>query len=248
MIIESRSNPIIKAARALASAKERRQTGLHLIEGEKLVCDAMASHAAITDVFIIDGMTFPTPPDARTHTVSQSVLESICQASTPQGVAAVVKTPELAPPAAYPAGFLVLLDGVQDPGNVGAILRSADVFGACGVLVSPDCADPFAPKTLRAAMGSTYHLPIWQAALPVELDRLRQQGYQVLCGHLQGSETLPPLDHKQRALVIGSEGRGVTEAVCARCTPYRLPMRGKAESLNAAVAAGILMYVLTSDF
>lgn len=245
MIIESRSNPIVKSTRALLAAKERRQAGLHLIEGEKLVRDAIVSGAPLTDLFLLDGQTLPAPDGVRVHTVTQSVLESICDAKTPQGVVAIVKTPGSALPARFPEGLIVLLDGVQDPGNVGAIIRSADAFGACGVLLSPACADPYAPKTLRAAMGSTYHLPVWQAELSGALNRLEEQGYQLLCGHLHGSPKLPALS-KKLALVIGSEGSGVSETVAARCIRYRLPMPGRAESLNASVAAGILIYLASN--
>ncbi len=246
MILESRNNPVVKSARALAGVKARRETGMHLIEGDKLVCDAIGSGAAVTDLFIEEGFAFAPPEGARVHRVSRGVLESICDAKTPQRVAAVVRTPDTAMPEAFPAGLIVLLDGVQDPGNVGSIIRSADAFGACGVLLSKACADPFAPKTLRAAMGSTYHLPLWHCEPPEEaLDRLREEGFTAVCGHLRGSETLPPLPSRL-ALVIGSEGGGVSDAVASRCTRYRLPMRGKAESLNAGVAAGVLLYIVSS--
>ena len=244
MMIESRNNPIIKATRALLQSGARREAGTHLIEGEKLVAEAVASGARILDLFLREGQAFQTLEGARVHSVTQSVLESICDAKTPQGVAAVVQTPDLTPPTQFPEGLLVLLDSVQDPGNVGAIIRSSDAFGACGVLLGAGCADPFAPKTLRAAMGSTYHVPIWQGALPPLLDGLHAQGYLTLCGHLRGAETLPPLGSRV-ALVIGSEGQGVSNDVAARCTLYRLPMPGRAESLNASVAAGVLLYAVS---
>ena len=155
------------------------------------------------------------------------------------------RRPALTPPQTYPNGLVVVLDGVQDPGNVGAILRSADAFGATGLLLSPACADAYAPKTLRAAMGSTYHLPVWQGELLPELSSMRLQGFTALCGDLNGSETLPPLASSV-ALVIGSEGSGVSAEVIAVCEGYRLPMRGRAESLNASVAAGVLLYVVSA--
>ncbi|HWQ58192.1 MAG TPA: RNA methyltransferase, partial [Clostridia bacterium] len=103
------------------------------------------------------------------------------------------------------------------------------------------CADPFAPKPLRAAMGSVYHLPIWQKALPGELARMKEQGFALICGHLKGSGELPE-PGERCALVIGSEGQGVSDEVAALCQKYRLSMYGFAESLNASVAAGILIY------
>ena len=244
MIIESRSNERVKEARKLLLRKERKESGLHLIESEKLVAEAVASGARIAACFVEDGFAFSPPESAIVYVVSRAVLESLCESQTPQGVVAVVETPQLTPPERYPKGLLVVLDGVQDPGNVGAILRSADAFGANGVLLSPACADPYAPKTLRAAMGSTYHLPVWQGDLVAELSRMKQQGFFALCGDLRGSETLPKLASNV-ALVIGSEGSGVRAEVAALCEGFRLTMRGRAESLNAAVAAGVLLYVVS---
>ena len=244
MIIESRANERVKEARKLLLRKERKESGLHLIEGEKLVREAVASGARVNSIFIEDGFPFPAQEVADSHIVTRSVLESLCESRTPQGVVAVVETPPLTPPETYPSGLIVALDGVQDPGNVGAILRSADAFGAAGVLLSPACADPYAPKTLRAAMGSTYHMPVWQGELPAELATLKQAGFTALCGDLAGSESLPALASSV-ALVIGSEGAGVSAEVASLCARYRLPMRGRAESLNAAVAAGVLLYVVT---
>ncbi len=244
MIIESRANERVREARKLLLRKERKESGLHLIEGDKLVREAVRSGARVQTLFLEDGFTFDAPVDMPAFRVTRSVLESLCESQTPQGVVAIVETPDLTPPRTYPEGLLLVLDGVQDPGNVGAILRSADAFGAHGALLSPACADPFAPKTLRAAMGSTYHLPIWQAELAAELDVLKRQGFLALCGDLAGTETLPQLPQSV-ALVIGSEGSGVSPCVAAACERYRLPMRGRAESLNASVAAGVLLYVVS---
>lgn len=237
---------MIKRVRALTSSKARHEQGLHLLENEKLVRDAIDSGAPICDVFVEEGLScenLPIPENAHVYTVTRSVLESITESRTPQGWAATVLTPDTTPPAQYPEGLIVVLDGVQDPGNVGAILRSADAFGAVGMLLSQTCADPFSPKSIRAAMGSTYHLPVWQADAATELTRLRGSGYTALCGHLRGIEELPPLSSRT-VLVIGSEGSGVSEAVSQQCTLYRLPMFGRTESLNAAVAAGVLLYVV----
>ena len=244
MIIESRANERVKEARKLLLRKERKASGLHLIEGDKLVREAVSSGAAIVSCFLEEGFAFTPPENATVHTVSRAVLESLCESQTPQGVVAVIETPALTPPEQYPAGLVVVLDGVQDPGNVGAILRSADAFGAAGLLLSPACADPYAPKTLRAAMGSTYHLPVWQGELLPELAQMLQQGFTAVCGDLRGSETLPALSASV-ALVIGSEGNGVSDAVAETCERFRLTMCGRAESLNASVAAGVLLYVVS---
>ncbi|NLI54773.1 MAG: RNA methyltransferase [Clostridiales bacterium] len=243
-MIESRANERVKEARKLLLRKERKASGLHLIESDKLVREAIASGARVVSCFVEQGHAFPPPDGAPVYTVTRAVLESLCESQTPQGVVAVVQTPPSEPPERYPAGLVVVLDGVQDPGNVGAILRSADAFGAVGALLSPACADPYAPKTLRAAMGSTYHLPVWQGELPPQLAAMKLQGFTAICGDLRGSATLPALAASV-ALVIGSEGSGVSDETAALCERFRLPMRGHAESLNASVAAGVLLYVVS---
>lgn len=244
--IESRSNPLIREMRTLGTPKGRRTLGRHLVEGERLVGDALRSGAPVEMLFYVE--SFPidrlsVPASVRRFVVSESVLEAITDSRTPQGVAASVITPDTAVPARFPEALGVVLDGVQDPGNVGTIIRSADAFGAGFVLLSAACADPFSPKAVRAAMGSTYHLPIFAGDVPSALDTLVSDGFLPLCGHLNGSETLPALPEKT-VLVIGNEGNGVSDAVARRCTLYRLPMFGRAESLNASVAAGILLYAL----
>jgi TrmH family RNA methyltransferase len=156
---------------------------------------------------------------------------------------ALVRTPSCACPDAYPEGLVVVLDRLQDPGNLGTIVRTADALGAAGVLIGAGCADPFSPKALRAAMGSTYHLPMWIGSLETELTRLRTQGFTCICGHLGGEETLPRIT-KRTALVIGNEGQGVSDRTAQMCIRYRMPMRGRAESLNAAVFAALMMQTL----
>lgn len=241
MIITSRSNERVKAARALQDAKARRETGLHLIEGDKLVRDAFASGARITTVFAREGAA--AFDGVETVFVSESVMDALSTAKTPQDLCAVAETPDVRCPAAYPEGLVIVLDRLQDPGNLGTIVRTADALGAAGVLISPDSADPFSPKALRAGMGSTYHLPIYIGSLRDELPRLREQGFVCICGHLKGSETLPAIE-RRTALVVGNEGQGVSDETAAQCVPYRMPMRGRAESLNAAVFAALMMQTI----
>lgn len=247
MLITSRNNETIKRVRALTSRKARLEQGVHLIEGEKTLREAISSGVSIVDGFVEEGNThwerLLLDCGANVYQVTRSVMESITDAKTPQGVCAAVRTPSLSVPDVYPAGLIVALECVQDPGNVGTIIRTADAMGAVGVLLSEGCADPYAPKTMRSAMGSTYHLPIWQGEIETELQCLHNDGFVCICGHLQGESVLPhPKD--RCVVVIGNEGNGVGEQTAALCWKYRLPMYGRAESLNASVAAGILVYEL----
>ena len=241
MIITSRTNESIKAVRALQQHKEREKTGLHLIEGDKLVRDAAFSGADLVTVYATEGAE--VPDSVPVVYVSESVMESISSQKTPQHLLAVVRTPDTGCPAVYPEGLIVALDRLQDPGNLGTILRTADALGARGILLSEDSVDPFSPKALRAAMGSTYHLPVWVGSLPEQLKICQEQGFVCICGHLKGGSEMP--EHgKKCVLVVGNEGNGVSDEVAELCALYRLPMQGKAESLNAAVFAALLMQKL----
>ena len=238
--ITSRTNPRIQRARSLRESKYRRETGCHFIEGDKLVREAMTSGAALETVFVREGYAGEIDFPCDTLLVSDSVMDALSTAGTPQSLCAVARTPALPLPQAF-EGTVLLLEDVQDPGNVGTLIRTADALGAGAVILSPQCADPFSPKTLRASMGSVYHLPVYTSHIPTALRALAAQGYTCLCGHLKGSEVLPPKTGRM-ALLVGNEGNGVTDASAALCYPYRLPMPGRAESLNAAVFGAIMLY------
>ena len=219
MLIQSTRNPTVKLVRSLLTKKGRRETGLHLIEGERLVAEAVSSGAEIDSLFVEEGREPVYCPNGSVYQVTRHVLESMTDTDNPQSVCAAVKTPDIKLLDEYPEGLIVALDCVQDPGNMGTIIRTADAMGAAGLLLSSGCADPFGPKVLRSTMGSIYHLPIWQGELAAELVKLKSEDFRLIC-----------------------EGNGVSDAVAALGDKYRLPMFGRAESLNASVAAGIMMY------
>ncbi|HMM30167.1 MAG TPA: RNA methyltransferase [Clostridia bacterium] len=248
MVIESTRNENVKRARALAQKKGRDEQGLHFIEGEKLVREAVVSGAQFAEAFIEEGHELMSAvlsgSGATVYTVKRAVMESLTNTETPQWVCATVKTPDVPLPEYYPEGLIVVLDRVQDPGNLGTILRTADAMGARGLLLGEGCADPYAPKPLRASMGSIYHVPVWNGPLEKELSRLKEQGFTLVCGHLKGQNTMPKVGSRC-ALVIGNESNGVSDSVAQMCETYRLPMYGRAESLNASIAAGILIYELS---
>lgn len=245
MLITSTKNETVRLLRSLKDRAARRETGLHLIEGERLVFDALTSGAQAVHILVEDGAeqleTRLGAMGLGFIRVSRSVLEAVSDTKTPQGIAAAVKTPPLLPPESLPAGVIVALDRLQDPGNLGTIIRTADAMGAGAILLGEGTTDPFSPKALRSAMGSTYHIPIFEGKLENELPRLKAEGRTLLCGHLAGSEALPELG-AGCVVVIGNEGSGVSDAVASLCTLYRLPMFGRAESLNASVAASIIIY------
>jgi TrmH family RNA methyltransferase len=245
MLIESTRNDRVRDARALSGKKGRLEQGLYLIEGEKLVREAVMSKAKLSEAFIEEGhediQLELEKAGAHVFMVTRTVMENLTTTDTPQFVCASVKVPGTAVPEIYPEGLIVVLDAVQDPGNLGTIIRTSDAMGAKGVLLGSGCADPFAPKPVRAAMGSVFHIPVWQGEAEKELDKLKRQGFTPVCGHLKGEERLPAVGGKC-AVVIGNESSGVSCAAADKCFKYRLSMYGKAESLNASVAAGIMLY------
>ena len=243
--IPSRTNPRVQRARSLRESKYRRETGCHFIEGDKLVREALTSGAALETVFVREGYPGERDFPCEMIEVTDGVMDALATAGTPQSLCAVARTPVAALPQTF-RGTVLLLEDVQDPGNVGTLIRTADALGAGAVILSPRCADPFSPKTLRASMGSVYHLPVYVADIPAAIRTLNAQGYTCLCGHLKGSEVLPPKTDRM-ALLVGNEGNGVTDASAALCYCYRLPMPGKAESLNAAIFGSILLYELTKQ-
>lgn len=246
--ITSLKNPKVILWRSLKERKGRRETGCFLAEGRKMVEEALHS-AFPVEALLVDekrAAEFSLPPHIPVYALPENVLAAVCDTKTPQGIAAVVRISL----GAQLGCRLVALDAVQDPGNVGTIIRTADAAGLDGVLLSDQCADVFSPKTLRATMGSIFRMPIQVTDdLPAALLRLREAGCSVISSQLDGEPFYQRSPVGERfCLIIGNEGNGISDAVKATATHrVKLPMRGGAESLNAAIAAGIMMYDLMKD-
>ena len=245
-LLSSLKNPKVLSWKTLKDKKGRDSQNAFLVEGVRMVQEALSSAFEVQALLLREDYQpeYRFPAEIPAYVLPAHVFQSVCDTKTPQGIAAVLtrQTREADGPR------LLALDGVQDPGNVGTIIRTADAAGFTGVLFSPECADLFSPKVLRATMGSVFRLGFsFPASLPDALEQLKKDGYSVLSSQLDGS---PFYDRKDVSssfvLVIGNEGNGVSDAVKAAATHHLcLPMRGGAESLNAAVAAGIMMYDLT---
>lgn len=244
--ITSRKNPLLEHMRRLDSAAFRRQQGEFLCDSPKLVEEALRHGARVLAVAVSDGVEPPEGLDAsvRCAAVPPDVMASISPMRTPQGMLAVCRLPDTALPEMLPGSRYVVLDGVQDPGNVGTVLRTADAFGCTGALLLPGCADPYGPKTLRAAMGAVFRLPLYTVGLEALPDLLADAGLP-LYGTALRHDTVDvrQRDLRRCALVIGSEGRGVSAEVLALCREtLRIPMSSHCESLNAAAAAAVLLW------
>ncbi len=243
--ISSLKNPRVAAWRSLQDRKGRREQDAFLVEGARMVREALASDFEVRALLVREGFdpSFPLPAGVPAWSLPDHVFASVSDTRTPQGIAAVLSR-RVRP---LSGSRFVALDTVQDPGNVGTIIRTADAAGLDGVILSPDCADLFSPKVLRSTMGSVFRMTFaFPPDLPSFLRSFRGRGFSVLSSQLDGD---PFYDRREVAprwiLVIGNEGNGVSGPVMAEAT-HRLclPMRGGAESLNAAIAAGIMMYDL----
>lgn len=245
--ITSRQNPLIARLRKLGTDKKtRRAEGAFLCEGTKLVEEALKWGAQVETLVVAEGTQPPSqlPEGVRLVEVPADVLKSASTVDTPQGMLAVCHTPDLTPPETLTPGRYLVLDGVQDPGNVGTVWRTADAFGAEGLILLPGCAEPFAPKTVRATMGACFRLPVWELTLEELTGLLDRAGLSLYATALrEDTADLRQADLERAAVVIGSEGRGVSSQVLAACqATLKIPMRERCESLNAAVAAAIVLW------
>lgn len=250
--ITSTQNSIIKETKKLLKNKYRIQTGKYMIEGEHLVEEAINEGQVLSYVFMTD--KFIESKDlskieefsSELYLVSESVIKSISTLPTPQGIVAVLDQQKMELPEALEKPLL-LLDNVQDPGNVGTMIRTADAAGYGGVVLGQGCADIYNNKVQRSLQGSHFHLPIIQEDLATFIPILKEKGIAVYGTALDERA----VDYRQLsvesnfAVILGNEGQGVSDNLLnlADATIY-IPMPGNAESLNVAVAAGIIMFQL----
>lgn len=251
--LTSVANPKVKMWSELLTKRGRDKQGKFLLEGVRLVHEALrAAYPIETMLYDADKGLAPELADAAaaasvpTVSVSAAVLAKCSDTETPQGVIAVAG--KLQPPIADvlhdPRGLVVVVDGVQDPGNLGTIIRSADAVAASAVLLGAGTVDLYNPKTIRATMGSLFHLTIVHGDLAPWLTAAAERGAQVVGTSLAAHDSCYELDLTRPSwLVFGSEGAGVSPAVEALVTRrVVIPMPGRAESLNVAMAATVLLF------
>lgn len=239
MVIVSRQNPLVREFASLKEKKGRRERGVFLVEGVKMVREAVAAGMDVKRLAVREGYageTYSLP----VVTFGESAFAAVCDEKSPQGIAAEVKIPDgkICPP----QGRCLLLDGLQDPSNVGAIVRTAVAAGYADIYLI-GCADPFSPKSVRASMSGVFFAHLMQGTREEVFAAL--DGVPVLAADMDGEDVFGYCAPQKFCLAVGSEGNGLSAPTRSRAdATVRIPMDVRCESLNAAVSAGILMYAL----
>ncbi|MCD4748160.1 MAG: RNA methyltransferase [Thermoanaerobaculales bacterium] len=229
-----------------------RAEGEVIIDGRRLLEDLIRWDVRILELYLAAGLS-ESPEVAPWITAAEQVFEmdaevlaGVAPTRTPQGVLAVVEAPQWP---VWPAseGVGLYLEGVQDPGNVGAIVRSAAGLGAAAVLLAPGCADPWGPAAVRGSAGTVFRIPVeWNVPLSRAVDRLRRHGGEVWATGNEGQSLSEWSPSSPMLLMLGAEGRGLSpEASVVADHTVSIPLRREVESLNVAVAAGILLSTLS---
>ncbi|SHG47754.1 RNA methyltransferase, TrmH family [Thermosyntropha lipolytica DSM 11003] len=250
-VITSRENPRIKQAAGLKNKKNRSREGLFLIEGRKMIAEALDfSPPILQSIFIVDKLApeyeawAEKYPHLEWYVINEKLMQHICDTETPQGIAATAVLPAFTVEDLMAEDrLLILLDGVADPGNVGTIIRTAWAFEAGGVLLTKGSADPFSPKVVRSSMGGILHLPVVCGVEEEDLYKLKARGYIFMGTDARGDISYTDVDYKGRkVIVIGSEAHGISLTVKNLCRAFfTIPINPKADSLNAAIACAIIL-------
>ena len=247
-IISSTKNEKIKELAKLQTAKGRKKAGMYLLEGEHLVEEAIKEKALIELIVVSsnrmeDYQYLLEQTEVNVLVVSQEVFQKLSMTETTQGILAAVKIENQAEPPC--SGRIIVLDAVQDPGNLGTIVRTADAAGFDAVVLGTGTVDLYNDKVIRSMQGSHFHIPVFQADLREYLPVLKKQRVEVAVTALhRDSKDYSILQGKSDvAIVVGNEGQGVSSEVIELADAVvTIPMFGKAESLNVAIASALLMY------
>ncbi|MCX5520729.1 RNA methyltransferase [Kaistia defluvii] len=259
--ITSLTNPTIKDIRGLALPKNRKESGLFVTEGMKLVADAVEEDWPIK-ILVYGAKVADHPVVKRVATtaharggdvleVSEAVLSKITRRDNPQMVVGVFEQ-KLTPKSEIqpgPAGVWVALEGIKDPGNLGTIIRTADAVGAEGVILVGDTVDPFGVEAVRATMGSIFHMKLARMSVD-EFKAWRKSWPGIVVGtHLSGKSDYRTIDYDRPVMLfMGNEQSGLPDDLAATCDHLvKIPQAGRADSLNLAIATGVMLYEIRRD-
>ena len=244
-IITSKANSVVKNAKKLHQKKYRKSS--YLIEGWHLFEEAVQAGATIEKIFALSEYGEKLTDYPQTVFVAEEILLDLADSQTPQGIVAIVQKEEEQLPD-FTSGKYLFLEDVQDPGNVGTMIRTADAAGFSGVIVSSKSADIYSLKTLRSMQGSHFHVPIYRMAVETFIEEAKKGNLPILATTLsQNSKDYRELAQLEDfTLVMGNEGQGISQFMTNQADQLvHITMKGQAESLNVAVAAGILMFYLS---
>ena len=252
-IISSKENEHIKYIKKLKEKKFRDETNEFLIEGIKLVKEAILEKQDIKQIVICDdceksiNITKEEMYNIAKYNciyVTKKVFETLADVKSPQGILAVVKKKIENEKINFKEDIIVVLDDIQDPGNLGTILRTVDSIGLTQIVVSKNTADVFNPKVVRSTMGAIFRVNIIKSDnLKNTLQEIKKQGFEIVVSHLNTKNNIYNLNYKNKVIVIGNEANGVKQEIVEIADKkIKIPMLGKTESLNASVATGIILY------
>lgn len=252
-IISSKDNEIIKNIRKLKEKKYRDIEGNYLIEGIKLVKEAITENADIKQIVIceeclnsgeLDKDTLYEIAKFNIIYVTKKVFDILTDVKTPQGIIAVIGKKNVSELVDYAQDIIIALDDIQDPGNLGTILRTVDSANLNQIILSKGSADPYNPKVVRSTMGAIFRVNIIEADnLKEKLLEAQENDFKIMVTSLNTKNSIYDVDVNKKVIVIGNEANGVSEQIQEIADEkVKIPMLGKTESLNASVAAGIMIY------
>ncbi|WRP05507.1 RNA methyltransferase [Rossellomorea aquimaris] len=244
--IQSSKNPVVKQWKKLLTKKERDLTRTYIVEGFHLVEEALKQEDTVLELIVVEGTDLPqkwTVDSVSMTMVAEEVGKALSDTETSQGVFAVCKQKEDEHDIDEAATF-ILLDGLQDPGNIGTIIRTADAAGIDMVVLGKGTVDPYNPKVLRSAQGGHFHIPIIRRDLNETISKLKERDIPVYGTALEnGVEYTTVKPQSSYALIVGNEGNGMSKDLLTETDQnLYIPIYGKSESLNVAIAAGVLLY------
>ena len=252
-VISSKDNELIKHIKKLKDKKHRDESNEYIIEGVKLIEEAVKEKARIKKIIVCEDTT--RTYEIPTHImyeiakyecvyVTNKVFASITQVTNPQGIMAIIEKGDTNVQIDYTQDIIVALDDVQDPGNLGTILRTVDSIGLNQIIVSKGTADAFNSKVVRSTMGAIFRVKIIEVEnLPQSIKEMRKHHFKLMVTSLQTENSIYDIKFNKKIIVIGNEANGVSKEIQEMADEKaKIPMLGKTESLNASVAAGVVMY------
>ncbi len=252
-IISSKDNELVKNIKKLKDKKYRDLENVYIVEGIKMLKEAIVENASIKQIIICDDceksdliskeMMYEIAKYDCVY-VTSKVFKYITEVQTPQGVMAIIEKNNRDKEINYDEDIIMALDDIQDPGNLGTILRTIDSIGLSQVLISKGTADPYNPKVVRSTMGAIYRVKVIECDdLKETLKEIKKNKFKILATSLDDSKSIYDIKYNKKVIVIGNEANGVEEEIVKLSDEkIKIPMLGKTESLNASVATGIVLY------